>query len=203
MNIPNDMNNDTLIISFYTDDWEYPNHAEQLKSTCNELGFENYIIEKPSTKNYIKNTAIKPFFIKECLEKFKRPVTWIDVDALILKKFTLDISDVDMLACEQHDRKWSVSFLSINYTPAALNFLTEWCNETQSKLPGKTDEAALERAWQSQKNNINIRPLPETFNFVKWSGKLTIPEDTIICIQLSTWEDKLKRKINGRLIEEI
>ncbi len=188
-----------IIISFYTDDWRYPEHAERLADECDSFGLGHYIVEKASTRNYIRNTALKPFFIKECLEKFKSPVTWIDVDALILKTFELDISDADILACEHNNRTWAVAFMSFNYTPAALGFLTSWCDATAA---GTTDEAALEHAWQTQKNDVIIKPLPKTYHFVKWSGKLIVPADTIICHQLSTWEDKIKRKHNGRLNED-
>jgi hypothetical protein len=184
-----------IIISFYTNDWEYPVHAARLKLECIKLGFEHCIEERPSTKDYIQNTAIKPFFIKECLEKFKQPVLWIDVDALILKKFNITVGDEDILACKYTNttllkREWAVAFLGFNYTENSLKFLETWCHLTQNK----TDEAGFENAWEEAKSFIKIKTLPETFHFIKWRDNLEVPEGTIICHQLSKFEDKLKRK---------
>lgn len=187
------------IISFYTDDWEYPEHAERLASECKSFGLDYHIVKKESTKDYILNTAMKPFFIKECLEEFKMPVAWIDVDAIILKKPEVDVSEHDIMACKHigtHvEREWAVAFIAFDYNQETLEFVDKWCEEA---VEG-TDEAAFERAWQKYKDNISIGTLPETYHFVKWSFRLDVPEDTIICHQLSKFDDKLKRKnkVNG------
>lgn len=190
-----------LIISFYTSEWEYPENAKRLKLECKEFGLNYFIQERESTNDYIQNTAMKPFFIKECLTKFQRPVIWIDVDALILKKFCVTFDDADILACEYSnphvDRDWAVAFLGFNYTQNSLDFLEEWCNYTNRG----TDEAAFDIAWKQIKDttDLKIKTLPPEFHFVKWSHKLEVPEDTIICHQLSKSEDKLRRKNNGTL----
>lgn len=190
-----------LLISFFTDDWEYPEHAQRLKSECESLGIEHHIEQRESTKDYIQNTAIKPFFIRDCLDRFKRPVFWVDVDAMVLKKIEIEIIGHDIGACQYFNSKlkrdWSVASLCFNDTPRARIFLDAWCDN----LKQGTDEAAFEAAWQDLKKEIKITKLPDTYNFVRWSYKLKIPEDTIICHQLSKFEDKMRRKINGHLKE--
>lgn len=191
---------DFKIISFYTNDWEYPAHANRLKEECELLGLDYCIEERPSTTDYIKNTAIKPFFIRDCIEKFKQPVIWIDVDALILKPINFVI-DADIHACKHKNshvsREWAVAFLAFNYTTNSLNFINAWCNHSNKG----TDENAFELAWQELKDCVEFKTLPSVYHFVKWSNSLEIPEDTIICHQLSKFEDKLRRKSGGKLNE--
>jgi hypothetical protein len=186
-----------LIISFYTNDWEYPGHAKRLKNECQTLKIPNYIIEKKSTLDYIKNTAIKPFFIREALLKFRRPVVWVDVDALILKDVDINFKNYDIAACKHTNknlnRNWGVGTLGFNYTPKSISFLNEWCESSASG----TDEASFEIVWQKTKDSIKILELPEKYHFVKWSSKISAPEDTIICHQLSKFEDKMRRKNKG------
>jgi hypothetical protein len=49
-----------LIVSFYTNDWEYPAHAERLRKECDALKLEHHIKEMPSAGGYLQNTCIKP-----------------------------------------------------------------------------------------------------------------------------------------------
>lgn len=190
-----------IIISFFTDDWEYPKHAERLKKECESHGLEYHIEQRESTKDYIKNTSIKPFFIRDCIDKFQRPVFWVDVDALIMKKIDIEIKDQDIAACryfnEKIKRSWSVASLFFNYTEKSKIFLDHWCDNSKNV----TDEASFEITWQSLKEKVKILQLPESYNFVKWSYRLSIPEDTIICHQLSKFEDKMRRKVNGQVKE--
>lgn len=194
------MSKNPLIISFYTDDWIYPEHAKNLINNCENLGYEHFISHRHSTKNYLKNTAIKPFFIKECLLRFRRPLIWIDVDAIILKEFSLNVSKfTDIGACKYTNsnlnRDWAVAFLYLNYTSNTLDFITRWCEYSTRG----SDEYAFDLAWKSSKGNVAFETLPEQYHFVKWKVNMEIPDDTIICHQLSQFEDKLKRKHNGQV----
>jgi len=186
-----------LIISFFTDDWEYPQHAARFKAECDALGLKYFVERKESTKDYIKNTGIKPFYIRECVQQFRRPVCWIDIDAMILKKIVVEMQDFDFAACKYSNRRlqreWAVATLCFNHTPNALKFLDLWC---ENSLRG-TDEASFDTTWHMLRKEMKVFALPNTYNFVRWSLTLQIPEDTVICHQLSKSEDKLRRKYKG------
>jgi hypothetical protein len=194
---------DPIIVSFYTDDWEYPLHAERMTKDCNALGLSHHIVKKSSTKDYIQNTAIKPFFIKECLAEFKQPVLWVDVDGLLLKRPNLANINSDVALCNYFnknvlDRDWSVSIMWFNYTQNTLDLIDRWCD----CVPGKTDEAAFDIAWKELKPNLTVTVLPEQYHFVRWSFRLKIPSDTIFCNQLSQFDDKLRRKNKNGQVQE-
>lgn len=191
-----------LIISFYTDDWTYADHARRMKDDCQRLNLECYIEQRESTRDYIRNTAIKPIFVKQCLEKFQRSVLWVDVDGLMLKKFPLSDLTEDFAACEYRnkknlDRDWSVCMLWFNYTPGSLLLVNEWCNNAHSG----TDEAAFDVAWKKLKHQVTVHKLPDHYIFSKWRSSLVVPDDTVFCNQLSQFEDKMRRKINGQVKE--
>lgn len=192
----------TLIVSFYTDDWEYPKHADNMANNCKNLGLDYHIEQRPSTRDYIKNTAIKPFFIRDCMKQFQRPVLWLDVDGVLLKNPNLDHITEDFAACDYTnkqnlDRDWSVPMLWFNCTPGAVRLVDTWCDYASSG----TDEAAFDRAWKTLKGQVSAYQMPSHYLFSKWRASLTIPDDTVFCNQLSTFEDKMRRKVNGQVNE--
>lgn len=182
------------IVSFFTEEWEYPHWANLLQQKCQEYGFNHHIEKKETTHDYIKNTALKPFFIRECRTKIKGPIVWIDVDALMIKRFELNFHNVDILAAKHHNpklnRDWAVAFLGFNDNDIARIFLNKWCENTTSG----TDENSFDLTWREIGSQIRIQTLSEQFHFVKWSNNLKVPDDTIICHQLSKSPDKLRRK---------
>lgn len=186
-----------LIISFFTEDWEYPQHAARFKAECDALGLKYFVEQKESTKDYIKNTGIKPFFIRECLHQFRRPVFWIDIDAMLIRPVDVEMQDYDFAACKYFNRRlqreWAVATLCFNHTPNAYRFLDLWC---ENSLRG-TDEASFDETWLAIRKEMKPLVLPNTYNFVRWSNSLEIPPDTVICHQLSKSEDKLRRKFKG------
>ena len=189
------------IISFYTNDWIYPEHALRLKAECDNFGLSSLIKEMPSTKDYIKNTAIKPFFIRDTLLELKSPVIWIDVDAKLLKAPSLDFEGFDIGACaytnSRLDRTWAVATLYFNYTEQTQKFLDAWCENSNSG----TDENSFDITWNQLSDSVKFKELPATYHFVKWRESLEVPEDIVICHQLSKFEDKMRRKRHGQVDE--
>jgi len=196
--------NKPIIISFYTNDWEYPKCANRLTEACKRFNLEYCIEERSSTKDYIANTAIKPFFIKDCILKFKRPVLWLDVDGLLLQDPNLNEIQEDFAATPYQNlnlqRDWAVSILYFNYTSKSLLFLDKWCANTVNG----TDEAAFDLAWKELKSTISCKPLPLNYCFNKWRDSLDIPSDTVFCNMLSKFEDKMRRKnkVTGQIKDD-
>ena len=186
------------IISFYTDDWEYPRHAKRLRAECGSLGIDNYIVELPSTGSYLKNTCLKPRFILDCLMKFKEPVLWIDVDASILDYPHLaGILEVDFAArmmAEDRARTWHVGTMWFNYTQAMVIFLESWIENT-GKL---SDESALEKTWSDNGWMLTTHSLPPEYFYIIRYRHHMIPEGTIIAHRISSGESK-KNELPGAI----
>ena len=186
-----------LVVSFYTDDWDYPAHAERFRFECHNLKLRHRVDRLDSAGGYLQNCRMKPFFIRECLKEEKAPILWVDVDGSILRKpVWFDGLDADFAARLMPDhraRTWHVGTMWFNYTPKALAFIDKWC-----ELTGElSDESALDDAWNcgADIESVNI-PDP----YFRICNGFTVPKsDTVILHRLSKSPSKIEyhRKAKG------
>ncbi len=185
------------IISFYTNDWEYPQHAARLKQECIELGLEYIIQELPST-GYLQNCQKKPCFIRETIQKLKCPVLWVDVDASIYKLpeyfVGLDADASFKSLILQRDRSWHVGTMWFNYTENTIDMLNLWCIRVESynshvKLTGDhSDESAINELYSSGLINAKIVDMPKEYFYV---DEITgFKDDAVIFHRISHSESK-------------
>jgi len=152
-----------LIISFFTDDWEYPRHAERLKKECDDLGLHHRIERMESSGGYLQNCSMKPDYIFRCLREEQKPVLWIDVDASIFKlpEYFVDL-DADISAKKMpanRIRVWHVGTLWFNYNKKTLNYVKKW-----SEIPKEwSDELNFDLLYKSESDDINIVDMPDTY----------------------------------------
>jgi len=185
-------NNLPTVISFFTNDWEYPEHAKRLKRECGILKLDCLIKERPGAGGYLENTCMKPFFILESLKELKRPVLWVDVDASIYKQpvFCKNL-DADFAARPKAagmSRKWHVGTLWFNYTPKAIAFLEKWC-EMSHRL---SDESALQDLWETNPD-IKCKELPADYHLLLINNaKPTL--NTVIAHRISDGKSKKEQR---------
>jgi len=193
----------TVITSFYTPDWEYPEFARQLSQNCENLNLEYYIVEKQSSGDYVKNCNIKPFFIREMLEKFKKPILWMDVDGSIVSSpnlfFTDDILNYDIAANRgrSNSEKIHVGSIWFNYTKAAMSFVDGWC---ESVSDGGIDDGQFNSVWKKHKDIIKFYELPPNYFVIITKINSIPPEDSCIVHRLSNslLKQKQKNKFNKK-----
>lgn len=135
-----------LVISFYTENTPYQLEALNLISSCQELGIDAEIEGVPSEGSWERNCALKPFYIRKKLNEKKRPIFWVDADAVFKKKpdFTfLKSSDISFREMKRfsHDRrfKYASGSFFLNYTPRGIDFADKWCAQCQRKIDKKED----------------------------------------------------------------
>jgi len=190
------MQMDPLIISFFTQDWEYPAHAARLKRECSDLGLDNHIIEIPSTGSYRDNCRQKPFFILDSLEKFQQPVLWLDVDASIIRYPDVLLSDL----AHKHDiaavRKkigldhWYVGSIWFNHTTATKNLIDHWCRALGSSV----DDGAFQLIYAKHKNEIKLLELdPQIHMILDRRQPVPLP-GTCFAHRISKGESKQEEK---------
>jgi len=172
----------TTLISFYTKDWKYPQHAQRLCGECEQLGVPCVIEELPTTGSYLKNTCLKPQFILDKLEELKSPVLWVDVDASLFKYPCFE-DRVDFAArrmAETRKRTWHVGTMWFDYTVHMIAFLKRWIENTGEL----SDESALERTWQELGDTLVTADLPPEYFYIERKGQ-TPPCDTVIMHRIS------------------
>lgn len=168
------MSDSPLVISFYTENSPYRLNALSLIESCNEHGIEAEIESIPSEGSWERNCAIKPFYIRKKLMEKKRPIFWVDADAVFKKKpdFSFlegsDISFREMKRFSQDRRlKYASESLFLNYTPRTLEFVDKWCDHCQIKIDNKEklelmDQIALIDLIESGQL-LKICPLPISY----------------------------------------
>lgn len=177
-----------VIISFYTNDWLYPQHANRLRAECTKLGLEYIIEERPSRGGYIQNSCIKPEFIRDCL-RLGRPVLWIDVDGSICQRpdFFLDgYYDFQAKRMGPHRKRiWHVGTMYFNPTPATMAFVDAWIDRTGDM----TDESSLDQTLKAKDWGLRTREVPpEYFMFCDRHDRP--PKGAVIAHRLSKSESK-------------
>ena len=183
------------VISFYTKDWLYEQHAKRLVLDCDRLDLPCVIQERKTTGSYLKNTCMKPFFIREKLQQLKSPVLWVDCDGSILKKpdffYGLKCDFAAKRMASTRSRTWHVGTMWFNYTPTMLEFMDRWCENTGEI----SDESALEKTWRQMKVNAADIPV-EYFEILR--GKCQPSQGAVIVHRISSGESK-SREIKGAI----
>ena len=191
------------VISFYTPDWEYPQHAQRLSRECDGLGLQHRIDRLESTGSYLGNTCMKGSYVLTCLKAHEDPLLWIDVDGSIYRypRELLDLDGYDMAArrrrqVNEYGYTWHVGTLWFAPTAAAREFAEIWSQHAQG-----TDENRFEHAWRQMSDRIRIFELPEQYFFIYNSAnRNNLPEDTVIAHRISRSEMKLREKQISRQI---
>lgn len=163
-----------LLISFYTNDWEYPAHAERMRRRCEQLGVECRIEERPNAGGWLQNTLVKPHFIREVLQREKRSVLWVDVDNNLHRKPVVEWdASKGVAASKRKDgtlirgevRTWHVGALWFDYTPRSLAFLDTWCLSE-----GVSDDHTFETAWRAHPGAVaRMSPLFFRLRSAPWA----------------------------------
>jgi hypothetical protein len=150
-----------VVISYYTDNWEYPARAEQLRQDCETFSLKHDIVELEDQGSWIDNTRLKSRFVYDKLEEHKRPVLWIDADSRILRSplgISLHADFAAVRAQSPSKKTWYVGTLLFNYTDAGREIARRWA---ESSVKG-SDHMAFEDLWFDGFPGI-IHSLPLTY----------------------------------------
>ena len=163
-----------IFVSFYTQNSGYEEEVKNLIVSCEKFGLSFDIIPIVSKGTWEKNCAYKPRFLLEMLKKHKKPLVWIDADAVILKNPVL----FNTLTCDigirlfknlplSHCSKILSGTIYINNTQNSSLFLELWDEEIQTlfknKKEGKWDQIALKNAILKKIGKLDFFSLPSSY----------------------------------------
>ncbi|MBM3199220.1 MAG: glycosyltransferase family 77 protein [Chlamydiae bacterium] len=177
-----------LVASFYTKNTPYEEEVRHLRDSCERFHLEHHIVGVPSMGSWELNCAYKPLFLLQMMEKLRRPLLWVDADAVFVREpsflevFRADLA-VRMYNCPDHHPSRIVSAtLFINATPAALQILHLWAEECISRFQEKDrkqevwDQDALRKVLLEEEHGATYLPLPAAYSKIPEH-----PEDEAIC----------------------
>lgn len=161
-----------IIISFYILDTPYEKEVKKLIDSCNEFGIEADIVGIDSKGSWEKNCAQKPVFIIEKLKQWKRPVLWVDADAIFKQPSDFNefhACDVAVRMNEflpkTHESRIVSNTIFVRNNPAGLKLLDAWNEEVHKGLSNKNrtmefwDQVALRDALPCHEE-LHFLPMP-------------------------------------------
>ncbi len=137
-----------LVISYFTLDTPYEEEVKNLRRSCVELGIEHFIEGVTSRGSWERNCAMKAQFVKDCSEKFMRPVLWVDADAVLRSPpLLLGGAEMDFAVSKAAGWQFASGTTYFNCTENAQRMLDVWVEECR-RAPDVWDQIHLDTAWE-------------------------------------------------------
>lgn len=140
------MSDSPLVISFYTENTPYQLEVLALIHSCDALGIELEVEGVPCLGSWQRNCARKPQFIRDKLIEKKRPVFWVDADAVFRKTpdfsyFSQNDFSLREIAGSEKDKRlrYRAGSVFINYTPGGIIFADAWAAFCQCQIDSGLD----------------------------------------------------------------
>ena len=121
------------VISFYSEpdrlSQYYTDHSKRFISECKEYDIDYHVEELKGEGDYYKNCRMKPGFIQDCMNKFKMPLLWLDIDTYIKRRPNLDsLSNTNFAAVKNLAKGYPIfaHCLFFNDTQNSLKLLKDW-----------------------------------------------------------------------------
>jgi len=179
-----------LFVNYYTLDTGYEQEVKNLIQSCEKLSLETDFVGIDSKGSWEHNCCHKPQFLLKMLEKHKRPIVWIDADAVILKKPLF----FDSLECDialriyddlplEHPSKVNTATVYLQNTEQVKELLKLWearCHYVlENKIGGSWDQSALRDVLFQEGSPITVKPLPDSYCTI-YDKKITPLENAVI-----------------------
>lgn len=180
-----------LLISFYTKDTIYEKEVEDLAASCKALGVDSCIEGREDLGSWDRNCCQKPLFILECMEKFKRPLLWVDADAILLHKVTLSYEEADLALYfndrSSHDARSATIYIA--FSERAKGFVAEWYDACLSELAkGKpvpyADQSVISHLLRKS-SGVRVADLPLEYASIFDRDPLPLDKIAILHFQAS------------------
>lgn len=157
-----------VIVSYYTKNTPYEKIAGKFIESLKSVGFcdKYYVAGINSFGTWNSNTNYKPSFIYNCLQKFQRPVIWIDCDAIVREAPILFDSltdrNVDLAFHKRRKREVLTGTLFVNYNNKVMDFLSKWIDMVASN-PNVWEQKNLQTVLQKEQHDLFVYDLPASY----------------------------------------
>jgi len=195
------MNPLPLVVSFYTIDTPYEEEVKYLRESCAHFGLEIEAEGVPSFGSWEMNCAFKPLFILKKMQQYKRPLLWVDADAVFIRPlesisaFSFDLGVRMYDVPEDHPSKIVSATVFVNATEAAKKVVVMWAEECMNFLkdPNRTqemwDQDALRKVLFERRHEASFAPLPPAYS--KIAGH---PGDELLCSEPVIVQNQASRR---------
>lgn len=161
-----------VITSFYTEGTGYKQEADRLRKSLEALDDVEWFIDSvPNLGSWEKNASYKANFMRDMLDKFQRPVVWVDADAVVHSYPALfDEIEADIAA---HYLTWNEfgrvmegglrsGTLYLEPTEATNKLIKQWLENNQLKPNVSFPQSNLHDAVE-QTPELRVYKLPREY----------------------------------------
>ncbi len=159
------MSNFPMTITGYTSSSHlgdyYKRAVRRLFVSCTQLDITLLAYALKPVTDWITGCSLKVPVIIETIERYQRPVLWVDADGEIFK-YPSELANITsgIALCSVQGHWLSGTFLAC---PDALPFLREW---QKVAVPPAPDEVALLHLYRSSSDRPKLHMLPDNYNVV-------------------------------------
>jgi len=161
-----------LVISYYTLGTPYEEEVKNLLDSCREWGIEHHVKGVKDLGSWEQNCAYKPRFILEQMQKWQRPLLWVDADAVFLQPLAFEefmFADIALMwETGKTDPRFCVRAGTIFVRPTGEHILSLWkhyaeeIEQREGRALAFQDQASLYFAVLASKQ-ARIAALPLTY----------------------------------------
>jgi len=200
-----------LIVSYYTKDTMYQLEVQNLIASCEQWGVEYLVEPIASFGSWESNCCYKPFFLMQKLEQLKRPLFWVDADAVLVRQPEfLDLFNLDFVVRSNaylddlHDSKVMSGSLFVNATAGGAQVLKLWGKACLAAFSNPAreeeiwDQIVLRQVLQAGVLGATIGALPvEYLAIVGYAEDEAVVRNPVICHHQAS--RRFKKIINNAL----
>lgn len=196
-----------LIVSYYTENTPYEREVVGLIESCEKLDLEISVDAIPNFGSWEKNCCFKPKYLLQKLQQCKKPILWLDADAIVLQKPSLfetlekDIAlHVSDTLPNDHPSKMTSGTLFINYTQESMRLLEAWSEETDTLFqqnPQLWDQETLRNVLLE--NEGSYHPLDSRYYWVYDKEKPEYPLEDAFFVHFQA-SRTLKKTLNHEVV---
>lgn len=151
-----------LVISFYTAGTPYEQEIETLIESCQRFNLETHIEGLDPVGSWVENCAMKGPFVLDCLQRFARPVLWLDADAEVVRYPALfDNADFDVAAYRNREGELLSGTAYFAASDEAIALAARWAERCQQD-PHTWDQKHL-RAAVNADSDATFKRLPQAY----------------------------------------
>jgi hypothetical protein len=154
-----------VIVNFFTKDTPYELEAERLVASCASLGLEIVTEGLAAGASWTANCALKAEFCLSIWRRLRKPIVWLDADAVVHGvPDLLRGSAFDFAIHNWSGWKFCSGTLYFGQSDAAGALLEQWV-ETCRANPALWDQVALDLAWEDVVGRLPLRTrwLPQSY----------------------------------------
>jgi hypothetical protein len=137
-----------VIVSYFTKGTEYESLAARLADSCETLDLEYHLISRAPFGSWEEHCAAKAEVCLRAWQELRRPILWVDADAIINRPPNLLRGCGADFAVHRWDR-WQIASGTIFFGQSALAeaLLQEWVERCR-RHPTTWDQVHLDFAWE-------------------------------------------------------